>query len=201
MAVCKNIKYILNTSSNTQLFNFNFCVWFSIKFMFALYYGFNVSCAVSGYMVWSFWEYIYHRFVMHGLKNTVYYNKLHGYHHLHPSKVSHIPVFQYILVSPVFYIVSYYINPSYVFSYATGHLCGLYCFEQMHYLIHRDVNREKIYTKYHLYHHKYSNFAYCFTTPCFDILCGTFPDNFTYNLLGILPIPYFGFLWIKEKTE
>jgi hypothetical protein len=199
MSVLDNVKYILYTSSNTQVFTFNFYAWFFIKLTLAVYYGFNVNYAIGGYIFWSFWEYTYHRIIMHGLKNTVYYNKLHGYHHLHPSKIAHIPVFQYILVSPVFYVSSYYINPSYVFSYAVGHLCGLYCFEMMHYVIHNNATKDQIYIKYHLYHHKYSNLAYCFTTPCFDILCGTFPDKFTYNLLGILPIPYFSFLGIKEK--
>jgi hypothetical protein len=190
MSVFKKINYILYTSSNTDLFNLNFYIWFLIKLTASIYYGFNMNYVIYGYMLWSFWEYAYHRFIMHGLKNTIYYHKLHGYHHLHPSKPSHIPIFQYIIVSPVFFMLSSYFNPSYVFSYAIGHLCGLYCFEKMHYLIHTDVNEVRIYTKYHLYHHKYSSLAYCFTTPCFDILCGTFPDKFTYNLLYVFNFKY-----------
>ena len=139
---------------------------------------------------------------MHGLKNTVYYYKLHGHHHMYPMKISHIPVFQYVMVSPVFLILSYYINPSYIFSYSIGHIYGLYCFEQIHYFIHNDINKTQIYTKYHLYHHKNSNYAYCFTSPCFDIIFNTFPKNeFTYNLFAMIPIPYIGFYGIKEKND
>jgi hypothetical protein len=137
---------------------------------------------------------------MHGLKKTIYYYKMHGYHHTYPNKPSHIPIFQYIIVSPIFFILSYYINPSFIFSYSIGHLSGLFCFEKMHHSIHNDLKIEKIYSKYHMYHHKNSNKAFCFTSPCFDILCGTFPNNkFSYNIIGILPIPYISFYGVSEK--
>ena len=195
----KTLQYWLYTSSNTPLFYMNFYLWFSLKLGLSLYYGINVYLLVSGFMMWSFWEYTYHRFMMHGLKHTVYYYKLHGYHHSHPSKPAHIPLFQYILVSPAFFVAAYWINPSYVFSYAVGHMCGLYCFETMHFAIHRDIDRKNISTRYHMYHHAHSNTAFCFTTPCFDILCGTFPkEAFAYNYLGVLPIPYFSFYGITD---
>lgn len=197
----KKINYVCYTSSNTNIFYYNFSFWFVIKLMFSLYYGINFYLILTGFSCWSLWEYIYHRFAMHGLKNTAYYKKLHGNHHLNPLKTAHIPVFQYILVAPVFFISSYFMNASYVYSYSVGHLCGLYCFEIMHFVIHNDKNREKIYTKYHLYHHKYPHMAYCFTTPCFDIMFSTFPDNnFSYNILGMLPIPYISFYGIKETA-
>jgi len=194
-----DINKILYTSSNNYLFEINFVFWFFIKFCFALYYGINIMYVMYGFLCWSFWEYSYHRFIMHGLKNTKYYYTLHGYHHAYPNKLSHIPIFQYILVSPVFYIVSYFINPSIVFSYSIGHLLGLYCFEKMHYNIHSTRDENKIFIEYHLYHHLYPNKAFCFTSPCFDILCNTFPTNkFTYNIIALLPIPYIGFLGVNK---
>ena len=201
LTINKNIKF-LYTSSNKNLFYTNFIFWYLLKLGFSLYYGINLYYILYGFLFWSFWEYAYHRFAMHGLKNTIYYYKMHGYHHNYPNKPSNIPIFQYIIVSPVFYILSYYINPSFIFSYSIGHLSGLFCFEKMHYYIHNDLNVEKIYSKYHMYHHKNSNKAFCFTSPCFDILCGTFPnDKFRYNIIGILPIPYISFFGIYEELE
>jgi len=195
----KNLKF-LYTSSNIKLFYRNFLFWFLLKSFIASYYGINIYFVLCGFLCWSFWEYMYHRFAMHGLKNTIYYYKMHGFHHTYPNKPSHIPIFQYMIVSPVFFILSYFIHPAFVFSYSIGHLCGLYCFEKMHYYIHNDANIEQIYSKYHMYHHKNSNKAFCFTSPCFDILCGTFPKNhFSYNSIAILPIPYISFFGIKEK--
>ena len=201
MTILTNLKF-LYTSSNMQLFHINFIFWFLLKLFFALYYGINLYFILYGFLFWSFWEYTYHRFAMHGLKNTIYYYKMHGYHHTYPNKPSHIPIFQYIIVSPVFFILSYYINPSIIFSYSIGHLSGLFCFEKMHHVIHNDLNTEQIYSKYHMYHHKNSNKAFCFTSPCFDILFGTFPyDKFSYNIIGILPVPYISFFGISENTN
>jgi hypothetical protein len=198
-SIIKNAQYFLYTSSNDFLFHINFLFWFSIKLFLSFEYGFNIYLVLYGFLLWPFWEYIYHRFIMHGLKNTPYYYKLHGYHHTYPNKMSHIPIFQYIIVSPSFFILSYYTNPSYIFSYSVGHLSGLFCFEKIHSFIHNDVKKEKIYTEYHLYHHKSSNNSYCFTCPCFDILFNTFPHKeFEYNLLAILPIPYIGFYGVSK---
>lgn len=201
MEIAKNIKYVLFETSNPELFQTNFYFWFLLKATMSIYYGFNIYFLFSGFSMWSFWEYIYHRALMHGMKNTTYYHELHGYHHLTPTRPAFIPVFQYMLVAPLFYVTSYCVNPSHVFSYSVGHMCGLYCFEKMHSIIHNDIKQEKIFTAYHMYHHKYSNCAFCFTTPCFDILCGTFPDKqFEYNWLGQLPIPYFSFYGITHRA-
>jgi hypothetical protein len=195
-----NIRKILYTSSDKKLFQINFMFWFSIKLYFAIYYGIDIFYVMYGLLLWSFWEYTYHRYMMHGLKNTEYYHKLHGYHHQYPNKLSHIPVFQYILISPLFFIASYYLNPSAVFSYSVGHLSGLYCFEKIHYIIHSDLDKKYIYTKYHLCHHTNPTTAFCFTTPCFDIICNTFPnDKFSYNMIALLPIPYIGFYGVIKN--
>lgn len=200
VTLIKNISYIIFNSTNMNIFFYNFIFWFILKTTLSFYYGINTFFIIYGFLFWSFWEYIYHRFIMHGLKNTIYYYKMHGHHHIYPTKPSHIPVFQYIIVSPLFFISSYYINPSFIFSYTIGHLSGLYCFEKMHYFIHNDINKEKIYTKYHLYHHSHSQKAFCFTSPCFDILCGTFPEDiFDYNFMAVLPIPYISFYGVSEK--
>jgi hypothetical protein len=135
----QNYSYIIYSSSNSALFYKNFVFWFLIKLNLCIYYKLNIYFILYGFLLWSFWEYTYHRFIMHGLKNTSYYYKLHGHHHLYPTKVSHIPIFQYIIVSPVFVIMSYYINPSFVYSYSVGHLFGLFCFERIHSVIHSIV--------------------------------------------------------------
>jgi hypothetical protein len=179
----------------------NFLFWFFIHVYIANFYGIRPFYMAYGLLFWSFWEYLYHRYVMHGLHHTKYYYKLHGYHHKYPNNLSHIPIFQYILVCPFIYGASYFIDPSIVYSYAVGHLCGLYCFENMHCRIHKDYNKIHIYTKYHWHHHSYSNSAFCFTTPCFDIICGTFPEtHFYYNAWALLPIPYIGFWGLTSKN-
>lgn len=194
-----SIKQFLYSSKNMDLFYVNFTFWFLLKCGLSFYYGMNLNSILCGFLSWSFWEYTYHRVAMHGLKHTEFYYKMHGYHHVYPNKPSHIPIFQYMMVSPIFFIAAYYVNPSYVFSYSVGHLGGLYCFEKMHCYIHNDKLCEQMFSKYHMYHHSHSTQAFCFTSPCFDILFGTFPYNkFSYNVLGMLPIPYVSFYGIFE---
>uniref|UniRef100_A0A6C0JF54 Fatty acid hydroxylase domain-containing protein n=1 Tax=viral metagenome TaxID=1070528 RepID=A0A6C0JF54_9ZZZZ len=198
----RDVKYLLFSSDNSTLFYNNFNFWFLLKLYLSYYYGINIYLIFFGFSAWSFWEYAYHRFLMHGLKNTPYYQTLHGHHHLTPSKPAYIPVYQYLLICPSFFIVSYYVNPSYVFSYSVGHMYGLYCFEKIHTLMHNDAKNENIVTKYHNYHHKYGNIAYCFTSPAFDIFFNTFPNkHFSYNILALLPIPYFSFYGVIEKSK
>ena len=150
--IIRTLNYFLYTSSNNTSFQINLYFWFLLKLYISIRYGINMYMIFFGFSAWSFWEYTYHRFLMHGLKNTVYYHKLHGHHHLNPSKPAHVPIFQYLLVCPSYFIISYFVNPSYVFSYALGHMVGMYCFEKMHFFIHNDVNNTQISTKYNNYH-------------------------------------------------
>lgn len=192
----------LYTSSNIYLFYGNYMLWFSLISTFAYYYGINGLYILYGILCWSFWEYIYHRFAMHGLKNTDYYYKMHGHHHTFPNKQSHVPIFQYLIICPLFYLTLYcfHISHSAILSYLIGHFIGLFCFEKMHSFIHNDINKLQIYSKYHMYHHQNSNKAFCFTSPSFDILCGTFPnDTFSYNSIALIPIPYISFYGITYK--
>ena len=139
---------------------------------------------------------------MHGLQNTRFYKILHGYHHAHPDKPSHIPPFQYFLVAPIFFAGAYFLNPANVFSYSVGHTLGLGCFEFMHFKIHRVVppHDEEAYVRYHMHHHRVSHKrANCFTSPFFDIVFGTFPSHhFTYNPVALLPIPYIAFYGVSQ---
>ena len=192
----------LYTSSNVYLFYGNYMVWFlSIISYTYQYYHIHFPTILCGILCWSFWEYVYHRFAMHGLKNTDYYYKMHGHHHTYPQRRSHVPIFQYFIVCPLFYFTAFYglrIHLSMILSYSIGHFIGLFCFEKMHSFIHNDVQKIQIYSKYHMYHHQHSQKAYCFTSPSFDILCGTFPgDVFSYNWIALLPIPYISFYGVK----
>lgn len=195
----------LFTSSNVTLFYINYIAWLSSITGVAYYYhNIYVSYILCGILCWSFWEYIYHRFAMHGLKNTIYYYKMHGHHHTYPERRSHVPIFQYVIVCPLFYVLffCFFQTHSAILSYSIGHFIGLFCFEKMHCYIHNDTQKIQIYTKYHMHHHQNSNQSYCFTSPFFDILCGTFPDDiFSYNIIALLPIPCIGFYGVQYKTK
>jgi hypothetical protein len=189
------IKKLLFSSSDYNIFLYNYTFWLFINTLFVISNGFNTYSFFIGLFMWSFWEYFYHRFILHFLENTEYYYKLHGYHHMYPDKSTHIPGFQYILVEFFIILISTLFNKSYVYSYSIGHMLGLFSFENMHYYIHKNKDSNQVFIKYHIYHHKNSHKkAHCFTSPLFDIIFNTFPyNNFEYNLIAYLPIPYLSF--------
>lgn len=198
------LKKILFSSNNYNIFLCNYIFWLGIQILFVIYNGFDVHFFSAGLFLWSFWKYFYHRFILHYLENTSYYYKLHGFHHMYPNKSTHIPGFQYIIVESFILIMAYIINKKYVYSYSIGHMLGLFSFENIHYFIHKNSDSNIIYVKYHMHHHKKSHKkAQCFTSPLFDILFNTFPyDNFDYNLLAYIPIPYLSFLYgVYEKEK
>jgi hypothetical protein len=82
-------------------------------------------------------------------------------------------------------------------------MIGLFSFENMHYFIHKNSSSNKVYIKYHMYHHNVSHKkAYCFTSPLFDIIFNTFPsDHFTYNWIAYIPIPYISFYGVNYKIK
>ena len=201
------IKRILLTGNSNVLFLGNIGVWFSLYLFFAINYGWRWDSFLCGCMGWSFWEYMYHRFAMHGLERYErVYNILHGYHHMYPKKALHIPIFQYFIVGGIIKIITMFIPVSLVLSYVVGHLLGLFCFESMHSMIHDSEMSKYIedqsFYQYHVSHHMQSHKrAFCFTSPCFDILMGTFPErHFMYNGWALLPIPWVGF-WLGVRRR
>lgn len=201
--IIKTISKILFTSSNYYVFLFS-NTSFILFYIFVLLQEFRFLHFLLGVTAWSGWEYMYHRYMMHYTNTGKIYYYLHGHHHIYPNKNSiHIPLFQYIFVSFFIYgflkhIVLFTHNEN--ISYTIGHLCSLFIFENTHREIHnpywvRDANAG--FRISHMYHHnKNKNMAFCFTSPTFDILFGTFPDEvLSYNFIAYLPIPYFSYAY------
>jgi hypothetical protein len=63
-------KKLLYSSTNYNIFLCNYTFWLSIKLLFSILNGFNIYSFLLGILLWSFWEYIYHCFILHALKNT-----------------------------------------------------------------------------------------------------------------------------------
>jgi hypothetical protein len=197
------IKKILFTSSNYNIF-----VTVNILFI-SFYYSvllqkFKTFYFLLGIFCWSGWEYIYHRFIMHYTNTGKLYYFIHGHHHIYPNKNSiHIPLFQYFLILFPFYYLLQYIfrfNHNENISYTIGHLCSLFIFENTHKEIHQPywiTDKNASFRISHMYHHnKDKNKAYCFTSPLFDIIFGTFPnDVLSYNFIALLPIPFISYIY------
>lgn len=147
--------------------------------------SFKLGCILLGWILWTFVEYAWHRWLMHGSRSHPALNQVnvHLHHHQHPSelKVStlhRILFFVGILISLQFTsICNNYWN------LLTGFYGGIAFFCYIHVLLHRKWSASIFPTllKYHLAHHlKYPKTGYGVSVVWWDdILQSAPPAHFT----------------------
>jgi hypothetical protein len=155
---------------------------------------------IIGMLIFTFHEYMSHRYILHQYNDGSIYHYLHGNHHSKPFGPSiHIPV----LFSSIINVLYFYLGWTY-FSFEKSvnmmmsyQLCYI-SFENIHKECHHPLwfkNERDPFRLFHMYHHmKNKNRAYSFSVPLWDLLFGTFPhDTLTYNWFAFVPIPFFSF--------
>ena len=118
---------------------------------------YQVSAMFTGWLIWTFVEYVLHRFWNHSKtasKNSPLM-KSHQHHHTHPSEihVTHAQRFYMILIGVLLIFLSllfdYYLN------FLAGFWLGICWFLFVHYFLHQPWSR-KIFPElvsYHILHH------------------------------------------------
>jgi len=149
-------------------------------------------------ILFTWYEYMSHRFILHFVNDGVIYHYLHGNHHLKPNGTSiHIPIL-YTTISHLFYffLLSHWSYQAAYNAMAAYQVCYV-IFEHIHREAHhpRWLLRNDMFRISHMYHHtRNKNKGYAFTTPTWDLLYGTFPhDALTYNWFAYVPIPVISF--------
>ena len=185
---------LLLTSSN-----YNLCIGtasiIQLLYMYYVYHeGISFYWNLSGIVMFTWGEYIYHRFILHYTYNGTLYYYLHGKHQLKPyGKSIHTPILYTIILN----IISYYLLTYISYKAAVNMMCtNQFCyiiFENLHMEAHHPYffNNDDTFRISHLYHHTHNKkIAYAFSAPTWDIVFGTFPHEvLTYNWFALLPIP------------
>jgi sterol desaturase/sphingolipid hydroxylase (fatty acid hydroxylase superfamily) len=191
------IKMLL-TSSNYKL-----CMCTSsiiqLMYLYGIYHtGIYFYCNLSGIVLFTLIEYIYHRYILHYTNDGELYYYLHGKHHLKPHSMSlHVPILFLIIL----HVISYY-----TLSYISHHVAvNVMCMAQFSYIIFEHLHMEAHHPYFlkhthtfrisHLYHHSHTKkLAYAFSSPTWDIVFGTFPHEvLTYNWFALIPIPFLSY--------
>src|SRR5258707_10425870 len=128
----------------------------------------TVSFFAAGCVTWTFVEYLFHRYVLHGrfppgkglIRRFLHerLDPLHWDHHMRPFDGRHIsgelkdilPLF--LLAAPVSFLFPVYTAPAVL----AGAVQGYACEERLHYGLHFSNSRFPLFRrmkKYHLYHH------------------------------------------------
>jgi sterol desaturase/sphingolipid hydroxylase (fatty acid hydroxylase superfamily) len=144
-----------------------------IIFQFALFF--------TGWVGWTFSEYMAHRYLMHSSKEE---NRIidfnHAHHHTHPTdiKISGTKRGLLVIGCIILLIISGWLDN--YFTLVAGFLCGLPAYTLMHFFIHQKT-AQKIFTKhvkYHIWHHcKYPDKCFGISVTWWDDLFKTIPLN------------------------
>lgn len=149
--------------------------WYSEAF-------FQVSLLLTGWLTWTFIEYILHRFYMHRKDSeaTNALMQIHHHHHTHPTEIK-VTGLQRLLMGIILIILvfcSYYWQN--YFTLLTGFCFGIVGYFTMHKVIHQ-AWAAKVFRRlfrYHIYHHcKYPNTCFGISLPWWDDLFCTVPVN------------------------
>ncbi|WP_455169085.1 sterol desaturase family protein [Aegicerativicinus sediminis] len=143
----------------------------------------------AGMFVFTFFEYMIHRFAFHfgshehdHDKNHISY-KLHGVHHEYPRDKMRLamPPIMALALATFFFIVYRTLMGDYVFGFLAGFLMGYTLYLSIHYSIHVfqvPNNFLKILWRHHAIHHyRQPNRAYGVSSPLWDHIFGTMPET------------------------
>jgi 4-hydroxysphinganine ceramide fatty acyl 2-hydroxylase len=140
-----------------------------------------------GMIMFSFVEYLIHRYIFHFNAETEKEEELkyhiHGVHHEFPRDKDRLvmPPVMSILIAVVFYFIFSLVFNEYVWLIFPGFLSGYSTYLVIHYSVHRfrpPDNFLKYLWKHHsLHHYKSEETAFSVSFPVWDILFGTMPDT------------------------
>ncbi|MDB5036291.1 MAG: Sterol desaturase [Chlorobi bacterium] len=149
-----------------------------------LEFGAIILSFIGGMLIWTFLEYMLHRFVFHYEPKTVWGKRIHflmhGVHHDYPSDATRLvmpPGFS-IPLAIIFYILTTFVfgarlTPP-IFS---GMVVGYLCYDMLHYATHHFSMKRGVFLalkQYHMRHHYGDeDTGYGVSSPIWDYVFGT----------------------------
>jgi sterol desaturase/sphingolipid hydroxylase (fatty acid hydroxylase superfamily) len=144
-----------------------------------------IAFFLTGLFVWTFTEYILHRFVFHYEPKSVWGKKLHflmhGVHHDYPSDSLRLvmPPVVSLPLAALFYGLFYWLTgPVYVAPFFAGFITGYMCYDMIHYATHHAPLKSSpmwLWVKQHHMRHHFQNdlLFYGVSSPLWDYVFGT----------------------------
>lgn len=125
--------------------------------------GFIALAFACGLIVWTFAEYVIHRFVFHFHPTSKLGKRIHfifhGIHHDYPNDSLRLvlpPSVSIPLALLFFYLYTLILPANWVFPFYSGFMLGYLCYDMMHYAIHHANIKSKWWNDvrtHHLKHH------------------------------------------------
>jgi len=163
-------------------------IYFLYHSVFVLDFRITVAALVflGGMFLWTFFEYLMHRFAFHIVAESERAKKfvyvMHGNHHHFPRDKERLfmpPVPSLILASIIFALMFLVIG-NFAFMLFPGFMLGYLLYGSMHYAIHAWNPRFKwmkpLWRNHHLHHYKDENKGFGVSTTIWDRVFGTMFD-------------------------
>jgi len=144
----------------------------------------GVSLFVGGLVIWTFTEYVLHRYVFH-YEPTSKFGKylhfmMHGVHHDYPNDSKRLvmpPVVSIPLASLFYLLFTLIIGMNYNFPFFAGFLVGYMLYDEIHYATHHAPLKNGLWQKvkhHHVLHHYHDpEKGFGVSTPIWDYVFGT----------------------------
>jgi len=155
---------------------------------------------LMGLLIWTFFEYLAHRYAFHWVAQSNITQKLvyimHGNHHHYPRDRQRLfmpPVPSIILASAIFGI-QYLLLGNFTFVFFPGFLLGYLLYASMHYAIHTWKPPFKwmkpLWINHHLHHYKDENNGFGVSSTFWDHVFGTMFKQNTITQKGGRVVPF-----------
>ncbi|TDJ05378.1 MAG: fatty acid hydroxylase [Deltaproteobacteria bacterium] len=149
--------------------------------------GETVLTSLAGLLVWTFSEYMLHRYLFHFHAKSKLGQKVvflfHGIHHDQPQDPTRLlfpPLAGFLLFMGLYFLYALVVPERYIVTFMAAFLAGYLCYDYIHYATHHMKMSGKIgqfLKKYHLKHHfKHENMKFGVSNPLWDLVFGTFGD-------------------------
>jgi sterol desaturase/sphingolipid hydroxylase (fatty acid hydroxylase superfamily) len=147
----------------------------------------SLLLALFGLFVWTFAEYILHRYIFHFQNGNRFVERLHfiihGNHHEvtdDPTRLVMPPVAAIAIAAVLFVLFRAILGPASVEPFFAGFLVGYLCYDYTHYYVHHFTPKTKVgrYLKqYHMLHHFAGHHSrWGVSSPLWDFVFGTMEE-------------------------
>jgi len=143
---------------------------------------------VAGIFVWSFIEYVLHKYIFHFDAKSEFGKKIHfifhGVHHDYPSDSRRLvmpPSVSIPLAALFYFIFMYLVGEVYVLPFFSGFIIGYLFYDLTHYAIHHFNMHSKFWLaikNHHMLHHyQDQDKGYGVSSPLWDLVFGSMFDK------------------------
>ena len=159
-----------------------------------VYYYMNINASgltvalvfLAGVFVWTFVEYMLHRYIFHFINDSEWAQKfhytVHGVHHEYPLDTERLvmPPVPSIFIAAFFFGLFYLVMGTYVYCFLPGFIIGYLAYAMIHYSIHafKPVKGIQYLWRHHNIHHfQHPDKAFGVSSPLWDYIFRTMPPT------------------------